>query len=143
MFLTYHACAHFLSEGLRLKQILDWALFLQKEQNNINWKAFYGYCERYQFRRFSDAMTAISVHCLGVKVENDEVTTESPYLDKILKSTLYDEDYIYNAGESIWKSRWHVLRSLFRYRWRYEEIYQESVWKQLWWYAIGFIIKTE
>ena len=37
MFLTYHACAHFLSEGLRLKQILDWAMFLKKEQNNVDW----------------------------------------------------------------------------------------------------------
>ena len=32
MFLTYHACAHFISEGLRLKQILDWAIFLKVHQ---------------------------------------------------------------------------------------------------------------
>lgn len=143
MFLTYHACSHFLSEGLRLKQILDWSMLLKREHNNVDWKAFYGYCDRYHFRRFADAMTAICVHYLGVKVENDEITTESPYIEKILKSTLYDEDYIYNAGESIWKSRWHVIRSLFKYRWRYEEVYQESVWKQLWWYASGYIFKTE
>lgn len=29
MFLTYHACAHFVSEGLNLKQLLDWAMFLK------------------------------------------------------------------------------------------------------------------
>lgn len=143
MFLTYHACAHFLSEGLRLKQILDWVVFLKKEQNNVDWKAFYEYCDSYNFRRFVDAMNAISAEYLGVKFENKEITTESPYIEKILNSTLYDEDYIYNAGESIWKSRWHVIRSLFKYRWRYKEIYQESVWKQLWWYASGFIFKTE
>ena len=143
MFLTYHACAHFLSEGLRLKQILDWTMFLKKEQNNVEWKAFYEYCDRYHFRRFVDAMTAISVKYLGVAVDNPEITTESPYTEKILKSTLYDDDYIYNAGENIWKSRWHVIRSLFKYRWRYEEIYEESVWKQLWWYASGFLLHTE
>lgn len=143
MFLTYHACAHFLTEGLRLKQIIDWAMFLQKEQNNVDWKAFYDYCDLYHFRRFADAMTAICVHYLGIKIENGEITTDSPYVEKILNSTLYDEDYIYSAGESIWKSRWHVVRSLFKYRWRYEEIYQESVWKQLWWYASGFFFHTE
>ena len=143
MFLTYHACAHFLSEGLRLKQILDWAMFLKKEQNNVDWKAFYEYCDRYHFRRFADAMTAISVEYLGVRIENSGVTTESPYVEKILRNTLYDDDYIYNAGESIWKSRWHVIRSLFKYRWRYEEIYQESVLKQLWWYASGYLFHTE
>lgn len=143
MFLTYHACAHFLSEGMRLKQILDWAMFLKKEQNNVDWKAFYDYCYRYHFRRFADAMTAISADYLGVKIENKEIIAKSPYVEKILNSTLYDEDYIYNAGESVWKSRWHVIRSLFKYRWRYKEIYQDSVWKQLWWYVSGYFLHTE
>ena len=97
MFLTYHGCAHFLSEGLRLKQILDWAMFLKKEQNNVDWKAFYEYCDRYHFRRFADAMTAISAEYLGVIIENTDITKESPYMEKILRSTLYDDDYIYNA----------------------------------------------
>lgn len=143
MFLTYHACAHFLSEGLRLKQILDWAMFLKKEQHNVNWKSFYEYCDRYHFRRFADAMTAICVEYLGIIIENTDITKDSPYMEKILSSTLYDDDYIYNAGETIWKSRWHVIRNLFKYRWRYEEIYQESVLKQLWWYASGYLFHTE
>lgn len=143
MFLTYHACAHFLSEGLRLKQILDWAMFIKTHQNDVDWESFYEYCDRYHFRRFADAMTAISVNYLGIKIEKAEITTNSPYVEKILKSTLYDDDYIYNAGENIWISRWHVVRSLFKYRWRYEEIYEESVWMQLWWYASGFLFHTE
>ena len=31
IFLTYHAQAHFLEEGLRLKQLLDWAMFLKRD----------------------------------------------------------------------------------------------------------------
>lgn len=143
MFLTYHACAHFLSEELRLKQILDWALFLKKEQCNVDWKAFYEYCDRYHFRRFADAMTAISVEYVGIIIENTHIIKESPYVEKIMRSTLHDDDYIYNANETIWQSRWHVIRSLFKYRWRYEEIYQESVLKQLWWYASGYLLHTE
>lgn len=46
MFLTHHACAHFISEGLRLKQILDWAMFLKAHQNDVDWKAFYVFCAR-------------------------------------------------------------------------------------------------
>lgn len=143
MFLTYHACGHFLSEGLRLKQIQDWAVFLKTHQYDVDWKMFYEYCDRFHFRRFADTMTAISVHNLGVNIENTAITKESTYVEKLLKNTLYDEDYIYNAGETLWKSRLHVIRSLFKYRWRYEEIYQESVWKQLWWYASGFLFHTE
>lgn len=143
MFLTYHACAHFLSEGLRLKQILDWAMFLKKEQNNVDWKSFYEFCERYHFRRFADAMTVISVKYLGITVDNPQITSESPYVEKILNSTLYDEDYIYNSGENTWKGRFHVIHSLFKYKWKYNEIYQESVFKQLWWYVSGYLFHTE
>lgn len=143
MFLTYHACARFLSEGLRLKQILAWAMFLKKEQNSVDWKAFYEYCDKYHFRRFADAMTAISVDYLGVALENPDITKDSPYVEKILSSTLYDDDYIYNAGETTWRSRWHLIRSLFKYRWKYEEIYQESILKQLWWYFTGVLFHTE
>ena len=143
MFLTYHACAHFLTEGLRLKQILDWAMFLKAHQHDVDWDAFHEYCDKYHFRRFADAMTAISTNYLGVEIKNKAITTSSPYIKRILNSTLYDEDYIYNASESIWKSRWHVVRNLFKYRWRYKEIYQESVWKQLWLYVSGFIFRTE
>ena len=143
MFLTYHACAHFLKEGLFLKQVLDWAMFLQKEEARIDWEKFYAFCERYNFRRFVDAITAICVKYLGVKVSNPAITTESPYAEKILHSTLYDDDYVHVAGVSVWKGRWLLIRGLFKHRWKYNEIYQQSLWKQLWWYFVGFLFHTE
>ena len=143
MFLTYHACGHFVTEGLRLKQVLDWAMFLQKEQDSVDWTVFYAFCERHHLRRFADALTAICVEHLGVKITNPAITAVSPYSEKILHSALYDDDYIYNAGEGRWGGRWHLVRSLFKYRWKYEEIYQQSVWTQLWWYASGYLFHTE
>ena len=142
MFLTYHACAHFLIEGLKLKQVLDWAMFLKAHQNDVDWKAFYSFCERFHLKRFADALTAICCNYLGIKVSNLEIETKSRYSEKILKSILYDDDYIYgqNAG---WSEKWHVLKNLFRYRWKYNEIYEESIWKQLWYYGTGYIFKTE
>ncbi len=143
MFLTYHACAHFLSEGLRLKQLLDWAMFLQKYQNDVNWSDFYGYCERYHLRRFAVVVTAISIKYLGVKITNTSIVTESPYVDKFIHSMLYDNEYVFNSGKSGWYNRWHLVRNLFNHRWKYEEIYQQSIYKQLWWYVTGFLLKTE
>lgn len=143
MFLTYHACAHFVSEGLRLKQILDWAMFLVKHQQDVDWKRFYEYCERNHLRKFVDAMTTISVEHLGLEINNSDIVVGSPYTEKILNDTLYADDYVYNAGGSVWKCRWLVVKNLFKYRWKYEEIYEESVWKQLWWYVSGYLFHTE
>lgn len=143
MFLTYHACAHFISEGLRLKQILDWAMFLDKHQQDVDWNRFYEYCDRNHLRKFADAMTAICVEHLGLVINNTNIVVESPYTEKILHDTLYADDYVYNAGGSVWKCRWLVVKNLFKYRWKYEEIYEESVWKQLWWYLSGYLFHTE
>ncbi len=143
MFLTYHACAHFISEGLRLKQLLDWAMLLKNYQEKIDWSRFYAYCDRNHLRRFADAATSICVNHLGINITNPSVTIESPYADKILHSALYDNDYVFGSGEGSWHNRFHLIRNLFHYRWKYEEIYEESVWRQLWYYATGYLFKTE
>lgn len=143
MFLTYHACAHFISEGLRLKQILDWAMFLDKHQQDVDWKRFYEYCDRNHLRKFADAMTAICVKYLGLNINCSDISIVSPYAEKILNDALYADDYIYSEGGGFWKCRWLVVKNLFKYRWKYEEIYEESVWRQLWWYVSGYLFHTE
>ena len=144
MFLTYHACAHFISEGLRLKQILDWAMFLKVHQEEVDWTVFFAFCDRNHLRVFADAMTTIVAKYLGVKIKSESLDVkESPYADKIMHSALYDEDYVFDSGKSGWANRLHLVKNMFHYRWKYEEIYQTSVWKQLWWYVCGYLFKTE
>jgi len=143
MFLTYHACAHFISEGLRLKQILDWAMFLKAHQDDVNWPLFYAFCERHHLRRFADAMTTIAVKYLGIKVTQiAQITTESPYSEKILHSALYDDDYVFATGSG-WHNRCHLIKNLWTYRWKYRDIYRMSPLRQLWYYASGYLFKTE
>ena len=146
MFLTYHACAHFISEGLRLKQILDWAMFLKTHQEDVDWVAFYAFCDRNHLRVFADEMNTIAEKYLGVRIKFKVESLEfraSPYTEKIMHSALYDDDYVFNSGKSGWANRLHLVKNMFRYRWKYEEIYQTSVWKQLWWYVSGYLFKTE
>jgi hypothetical protein len=143
MFLTYHACAHFVSEGLRLKQILDWAMFLKAHQKDVDWTTFYAYCERNHLRRFADAMNHLAVNYLGIQISNPAIVKRSPYAEKILENALYEDDYVFSSGESGWKNRCHIVTNLFKYRWKYEEVYQMSIYKQLWFYVTGFIFKTE
>ncbi len=140
LFLTYHALAHFLEEGLRLKQILDWAMFLKRDGDKVDWDKFYRICDKFHFRRYANIMNDIAANLLGVEFE---IATTSPYTDKVLHSTLYDKDYVFGSGQSGWANRWHIVRNLFKYRWKYHDIYQHSVFRQLWYYGIGFILKTE
>lgn len=143
LFLTYHAQAHFLEEGLKLKQLLDWAMFLKRDADKVNWPEFYAICEKFHLRRFADVATDIAVNYLGVKLDNPQIVTNSPYTAKVIHSTLYDKDYVFSSGQTGWANRWHIVKNLFKYRWKYKEIYQRSIFWQLWWYVVGFVFKTE
>lgn len=143
LFLTYHAQAHFLEEGLKLKQLLDWAMFLNRDADKVDWAQFYTICEKYNMRRFAEVATDIAANYLGVKLDNPQIVTKSPYTKKVIHSMLYDKDYVFNSGQSGWTNRWHIVKNLFKYRWKYKDIYQQSILKQLWYYAVGFVFKTQ
>lgn len=143
MFLTYHACAHFISEGLNLKQLLDWAMFLNKHQNDVDWARYYKFCSRHHLSRFAEVSTAIAKDYLGIKIINEAIKCESPYAERVLKSALYDDDYVFGSGKGNWHNRFHLVMNLWTYRWKYRDIYQMSPLRQLWYYATGFIFKTE
>ena len=143
LFLSYHALSHFLEEGLKLKQLVDWAMFLKRDADKIDWPRFYSLCEKYHLKRFVDVATDVAVNYLGVKLDNPTIVSTSPYTSKVIHSTLYDKDYVFSSGQSGWANRWHIVKNIFKYRWKYNQIYQHSVLRQLWFYASGYLFKTE
>ena len=143
MFMTYHSFSHFISEGLRLKQILDWAMFLKKHQNDMEWPRFYDFCDRHHLGRFADVSTAIAKEYLGVTLTNKLIRYESPYTNRVVHSIFSDDDYVFGSGKGNWYNRFHLVRNLWTYRWKYRDIYQMSPLRKLWYYATGFIFKTE
>ena len=143
MFLTYHACAHFISEGLTFKQLLDWAMFLNQHQNDVDWGKYYEFCGRHHLSRFADVSTSIAKTYLGIKITNSVIRSESPYTERVLHSALYDDDFVFGSGKGNWYNRFHLIRNLWAYRWKYRDIYQMSPLRQLWYYVSGFIFKIE
>ncbi len=143
-FLTYHGLHHFLSEGLRMKQIVDWAMFLKEEQNKVDWPAFNDFCERYQLNHFAVVMNYIATTYLGVNLNCEGIITDGTHAERILQSTLYDDDYLFNSGKSNWQVRWQLVKNmLVRDRWKYRDIAQQSAWRHLWEQAKGFLLKEE
>ena len=143
-FLTYHGLHHFLSEGLRMKQILDWAVFLQKEQDKVNWPQFNEFCQRYKLDKFAAVMNYIALEMLGVELSSPHIKTDGTYANKVISSTLYDDDYLFNSGKSDWAVRWLLVKNMFiRDRWKYHDVAQQNIMKQLWQNAVGFVFDRE
>lgn len=127
LFITMHSMTHFLVEGIKLRHILDWALLLKAEQNNINWEEFYQWANKMHLTRFADAMTAISVEHLGLQITNPAIHTTSPYAERILRDTIENSEGLFNKGYSSWKARFMQIRNRLSFAWKYHKIYQKSL----------------
>ena len=143
IFLTYHALEHFVTEGLRLKQVMDWAAFIQSDADKVNWVRFNKICRRYRMDIFASAMNDIAIHELGANVNNKDIVCTCKLSDRIKRSILNDKDYVFNSGKSAWRNRCHLILNLFKYRWKYEKVFQICIWRQLWIYAYGYIRNKE
>lgn len=127
LFLTAHGMGHFISEGIKLRHIVDWALLLKAEQDNIDWTEFYRWTDKMNMTRFADALTAISVKYLGLEVTNPAIQTASPYAERILEDTLYHSEGINNKGYTKLVRRVKLIQNRLAYVWKYHMIYQKSM----------------
>lgn len=143
LFMMSHSLSHFVEEGINLRHVLDWATFLQKESRRLDWNQFYVDCEQYHLKRFVDVMSDIAVNVLGVEVSQPIVNTHSPYTEKVLHSILYDDAKVFGTEGSSWNHRLKIVKNIFRYGWKYSEIYEMSPMRYLWCLMKGFIMHTE
>lgn len=143
LFMMSHSLSHFVEEGINLRHVLDWATFLQKESGYLDWSQFYADCEQYHLKRFVDVMSDIVVNHLGIEVSHPIINTHSPYTGKVLHSILYDDAKVFGTEGSSWNHRLRIVKNIFRYRWKYSEIYEMSPMRYLWCLIKGFIMHTE
>ena len=127
LFLNHHSLTHFLSEGIRLRHILDWALFLEKEQANLDWGRFYALCEEFDMRAFVDCSTALAVNVLGIKITNPSIVTESPYAEQVLSSIINDDDAVFSQNIGAWRKRVMLVRNIFASKWKYKAFTTRSM----------------
>lgn len=143
LFLTAHSFGHFLTEGIKLRHILDWALLLKAEQENIDWAEFYAWCDRMHYTKFVDALTAISVKYLGLEISNPLIHTHSDLRDKVLEDVLYSKNSIHNTGASKGKKRMMIIRNKLLGSWKYRELYEKSAFVDTLQMVLAFFVERK
>ena len=143
LFLNHHALTHFLSEGIRLRHLLDWALFLKAEQSNLDWVHFYELCEEYDMRAFVDCMTALAVEVGGIKIENETIVTLSPYAERVIDSIINDDNAVFSQNVGAWRKRVLLVKNIFISRWKYKAFSTQGVVARLCSLVWGFLTHPE
>lgn len=132
LFLMRHLVAHFTSISITLRQVLDWAFFVEKHTKEVDWEWLIGVLRKYHMIEYYNTINAICVGDLGFDAKIFPNVQFHPDLkDKVLNDILYPK---YSATEPS-----HLIpRLLYKYRrwqgnaWKQKLCYSESRWSAFW-----------
>lgn len=141
LFLLRHALNHFVSSSITVRQVLDWALFVENHTKEINWAWFGEMIERYNMKDFFNCLNAICVENLGFDATIFHGVQFSPAMkDKVLNDIINPE-----FGPDLPMRLLPKITYMYkRWRgnaWKYEFCYKENRWSSFWSGLSGYLFK--
>lgn len=134
LFVLRHCACHFAAEAMNLRQLLDWALFVDKHHSEVDWKLFWSESEKMGMVLFVLCVNAIAVEQLGFDaeifntpkkyagfVEGNRVLVNR-VLEDILQPKSYDA-----KGKNVISYIWIRLKCWWHNRWKHKIVYNDSL----------------
>ncbi len=141
LFLTYHAQRHFLSEGIALRHLCDWAMLIHRQGAQIDWLKFKHYSVKFGLSRFAEAMTNLSARYLNVSAP------DSYPIEKNENNELFLMDCILNykahSYANVWKVRYESVMSVFKSRQRYKLFSDTTAFMEVLRQTYGFVFDRQ
>lgn len=132
LFLIRHMVSHFAAAEITLRQVLDWAFFVEKHTKEVDWEWLDEMLVKFHMKEFVSCINAICVEDLGFPVDIfPEVQFVPELKERVLKDILDPE---YTAAEP---SRF-LPRLIYKYKrwqgnaWKQGMCYGESRWSAFW-----------
>ena len=134
LLLLKHAQGHFMDEGIRMRHVLDWALFLKAKQQEVDWLRILPMLETTHTAQFAGLMTAIAIRHLHVDVHHEGLLAlaeqaEPQMVDDVLADIMGEQPAIYVDG--LWHKVKRILRR-FRRMWKFRLLASESYPRMVW-----------
>lgn len=132
LFLLKHITMHFAAEGIMLRQLLDWAFFVEKHGEEVDWDYVDGVLERFGMKNMFNIINAICVGDLGFDVKQFPTVQFDPGLkDKVLAEILAPE-YSVELPKGFFSRVVFKLRRWKANAWKHQLCYKESMWSAFW-----------
>lgn len=132
LYLLRHAMSHFASTGMNLRQLLDWAFFVEKHGEEVDWDWLQGVLKKYGMEKMFDVMNVICVEDLGFQFNADLNANVDVALRKRVLNEILSREFDESTPKSVWK------RVPFKYRrwkanaWKHELCFNDSMGSAFW-----------
>lgn len=141
LFLIRHLVAHFTHTCITLRQVLDWAFFVEKHTEEVDWGWLIGVMKKFHMIEFYGIISAICVEDLGFETSIfPTIQFRTDLKEKVLNDILHPK---FSASEPSCL----ISRLIYKYRrwqgnaWKQELCFDESRWTAFWSGVWGHLLK--
>lgn len=132
LFLLRHTMSHFATDGISLRQLIDWGAFVKHRGYLVDWEWLHEVLNRFGMLPLFNYFNAICVYDLGY----DETLFPKIQVDQNLKSRILSELFYPEFNEK--EPNGLFKRICFKYRrwksnnWKHRLCYKDSLWSSFW-----------
>ena len=132
LFLLRHAMSEFASSCINVRQVLDWAFFVEKNGKDVDWDWLLGVLDEFHMREFFNCINAICVDDLGFSAIIFPYVQYLPELKERVLADILSPEFTAQEPQSL------LPRVVYKYRrwkangWKHKLCYEESMWSAFW-----------
>ena len=131
LFLLRHDQGDFISGGLTLRMIYDWAALLKCCGRKLDWKRLYADLDECRLREFARLMTSLCVEYLGTEIcPGMELCDDKALVDEVMEDTIAGG--IHAKGVETFGKKCIRIARRFARIWHYRSLATESVPRMIW-----------
>lgn len=133
LFLLKHSMTDFAAFFVTLRQVLDWAFYVEKHSEEIDWDWLHRIVEKYHMTDFFNCISAICVEDLGFEASIFHRVQFNPMLKKkILEDILEPEFSRVPPDGRLLPKALYMYRRWKGNEWKHKLCYNESMWSAFW-----------
>lgn len=136
LFLLRHTMVDFASGIVTLRQVLDWAFFMEKHGSEVDWLWMQHVLEQFHMRDFFDCLNVICVEDLGFAATIFSVPGLKSDVDKALKERALNEilfpKFSLKEPKNLFPRLFYKYRRWLANKWKHQMCYKESMWSAFW-----------
>ncbi len=132
LFLIRHMVSHFAAAEISLRQVLDWAFFVEKHTKEIDWEWLLEILDKYHMRDFFNLINAICVDDLGFAADSFPEVRFIPELKERVLADILEPAYGAAEPDSLFPRLMYKFRRWQGNAWKQKLCYSESRWESFW-----------
>lgn len=128
LFLLRHAASHFAAERIGLRHVADWAMFVRKYHEQIDWPSLERIAREQNMHRFLHCLNALSIDYLGIAPDFFPPFERDAELERRVLAEILHPEFDRPAPKgSFVKVLDYKFRRWWANRWKHRIVYREGL----------------